>query len=128
MDVSGYFILGYQHYQVKERMWIKADPTFEGLKQVIYEPDERVRIQTTMPDDKNIYQVIERVTLDEDGFWKGTILLNPNLNTLIGGRSTGKSTLLKAIAAVHGSRSIDSDDFVMKHISGVSVQWKDGTD
>lgn len=115
-------------YQVKERMWIKADPTFEGLKQVIYEPDERVRIQTTMPDDKNIYQVIERVTLDEDGFWKGTILLNPNLNTLIGGRSTGKSTLLKAIAAVHGSRSIDSDDFVMKHISGVSVQWKDGTD
>ena len=114
-------------YQIKERMWVKADPTFEGLKQVMYEPDERVRIQTTMPDDKNIYQVIERVTLDEDGFWKGTILFNSNLNTIIGGRSTGKSTLLKAIAAVHGNKSVVSDDFIMKHIKGVSVQWKDGT-
>lgn len=25
--------------------WIKADPTFEGLKQIIYEPDGRVQIQ-----------------------------------------------------------------------------------
>ena len=115
-------------YQVKEKMWIKADPTFEGLKQVIYEPEERVRIQTTMPDDKNIYQVIEQISLDEDPFWKGTIYLNPNLNTIIGGRSTGKSTLLKAIAAVHDNKNVDSDDFVMKHLSGITVHWKDGTD
>ena len=57
-------------YQVKEKMWIKADPTFEGLKQIIYEPEERVRIQTTIPDDKNIYQVIEQVSLDEESFWQ----------------------------------------------------------
>lgn len=114
-------------YQVKERMWVKADPTFEGLKQVLYEPDERVRIQTTMPDDKNIYQVIDSVTLDEDGFWKGTIPLNPNLNTIIGGRSTGKSTLLKAIASAHECKSVDNDDFIKGHVKGVSVKWKDGT-
>jgi len=29
--------------------WIKADPTFEGLKQIIYEPEERVRIQENNP-------------------------------------------------------------------------------
>ena len=29
--------------------WVKADPTFEGLKQIIYEPDERVKIQEKNP-------------------------------------------------------------------------------
>ena len=115
-------------YQIKEKMWVKADPTFEGLKQILYEPDERVRIQTTIPDDKNIYQVIDRISLNEDGFWNGKILLNPNLNTIIGGRSTGKSTLLKAIAAIHDNKGVEKDDFVMSHLDGVSVQWKDGTD
>lgn len=117
-----------RNYQVKEKMWIKANPTFEGLKQVIFEPDERVRIQTTMPDDKNIYQVLDKVVLNEDGFWNDSIYLSPNLNTIIGGRSTGKSTLLKAIAAVHNHNSVDSDDFILKHLRGITVEWKDGTD
>ena len=108
--------------------WIKADPTFEGLKQVMYEPKERVRIQTTIPDDKNIYQVIDKVVLNEEGFWNSTIFLNSNLNTIIGGRSTGKSNLLKAIAAVHNHPSIEDNDFIMKHLGGVTIQWKDGTD
>ena len=29
--------------------WIKADPTFEGLKQIIYEPEGRVCIQKENP-------------------------------------------------------------------------------
>lgn len=29
--------------------WIKADPTFEGLKQILYEPEERVHIQQNDP-------------------------------------------------------------------------------
>ena len=29
--------------------WIKADTTFEGLKQIVYEPEERVRIQESNP-------------------------------------------------------------------------------
>lgn len=33
--------------------WIKADPTFEGLKQTLYEPGDRVRIQALRPDIKN---------------------------------------------------------------------------
>ena len=50
----------------------------------MFEPDDRVRVQATKPDEKNIYQVIDSITLDEDGFWRGTILLNPNLNTIVG--------------------------------------------
>ena len=115
-------------YSVREKMWIKADPTFEGLKQILYEPDERVRIQTTKPDEKNIYHVIDSIRLKEDGFWNNTILLSPNLNTIIGGRSTGKSSLLKAIAAKHGSKDINADDYIRDHLDGVTIQWKDGTD
>lgn len=119
--------------QTKDRLgnckcWIKADTTFEGLKQIMYEPEERIKIQMTKPDDKSIYQVIDSIDLSENGFRHGTIFLNPNLNTIIGGRSTGKSTLLKAIAAKHGSREVDSDDFVRKHLEGVSIKWQDGTD
>lgn len=29
--------------------WIKADPTFEGLKQIVYEPEGRVCIQKENP-------------------------------------------------------------------------------
>ena len=43
--------------------WIKADPTFEGLKQIIYEPEERVRIQEFHPEGKRGYEVIDKVIL-----------------------------------------------------------------
>lgn len=117
-----------KEYSVKEKMWIKADPTFEGLKQILYEPDERVRIQTTKPDEKNVYHVIDSITLNEEGFWNDTLLLNPNLNAIIGGRSTGKSSLLKAIAAKHGSKAVEADDYIRGHLDGVTIQWQDGTD
>ena len=54
--------------------------------------------------------------------------MNPNLNTIIGGRSTGKSTLLKAIAAKHGCKETEQDAFIKSHLHGVSIHWKDGTD
>ena len=118
---------------IKDRLgncktWIKADTTFEGLKQILFEPEDRVRVQSTKPDEKNIYQVIDSVTLDEEGFWHGTILLNPNLNTIVGGRSTGKSSLLKAIAAKHGNKEVDKDDFIRQHLDGITIRWQDGND
>jgi predicted ATP-dependent endonuclease of OLD family len=107
--------------------WIKAIPTFEGLKQILYEPEERVKIQQTKPDEKNLYQVIDSIELDEDEFWRGTIYLNPNLNSIIGGRSTGKSSLLKAIVAKHNPGAIDKDSYIHNHLNGVRVNWKDNS-
>lgn len=77
--------------------WIKADLTFEGLKQILCEPKDRVKIQANKPEEKSGYHVIKSIKID-DKICKQTILLNPNLNTIIGGRSTGKSTLLQLIA------------------------------
>jgi len=106
--------------------WVKADTTFEGFKQILCEPEERVKIQANKPEEKSGYHVIESIELDNK-ICKQTILLNPNLNTIIGGRSTGKSTLLQVIA--HN---------VNKNISGiqkfitdmpqesVKIIWQDG--
>lgn len=85
---------------IKNITWIKADPTFEGLKQIIYEPKDRVRIQTLKPDSKNERHIISEVQFisSDKLFGHQKILLNENLNAIIGGKSSGKSLLLHSIA------------------------------
>src|SRR5262249_2148306 len=43
--------------------WIKADPTFEGLKQILHEPEDRVHIGATPPRASDESKVIESVTI-----------------------------------------------------------------
>ncbi len=97
--------------------WIKANTTFEGLKQILYEPAERVKIQATDPTldyDKSPFteiEILDNVKVfakDENGndikdednivFAKNTIPLNSGLVSIIGGRGTGKSKLIDYIA------------------------------
>ena len=55
------------------------------------------------------------------------ILLNQNLNTIIGGRSTGKSTLLSSIAIkFDDTLNIENKDFIEKLGDNVHVYWRDG--
>ena len=96
---------GYSNYGVfpnNKATWIKADPTFEGFKQIIYEPIQRVCINESIPEEKTPYLVIDKVRfLDRTGtnrFQNKWIELNPNLNVIIGGKSSGKSLLLYHIA------------------------------
>ncbi len=42
--------------------WIKSDTTFDGLKQVVYEP-QRVNLSEINPNQKNNYQYIKEVKL-----------------------------------------------------------------
>lgn len=111
--------------------WIKSDLTFNGLKQILYEPEERVRIQEIEPERKNSYQLIDSITLCEDGFWEDTLYFNKNLNAIIGGRSTGKSTLLASIAKKINPNIILNNDrqnnFVNNHLASVSIKWVDDT-
>jgi len=80
--------------------WIKADPTFDGLKQIIYEPDQRVKLQAEEPDAKEDKLVVDYVAFrsTNDKFTSKPIYLNKNLNVIIGGKSSGKSILLHCIA------------------------------
>ncbi|MGI2854029.1 TrlF family AAA-like ATPase [Shewanella algae] len=88
--------------------WIKADPTFNGLRQVVFEPD-RALISETSPECKPNYQTIKRVRyIDSTGsniFSNKWISFNKDLNTIIGGKSSGKSMLL-----YHVAKAINPDE------------------
>lgn len=96
--------------------WIKADPTFEGLKQIIYEPEERVRIQENNPQNDYPKYYFSKIIIKETNIFDESIVkfkeneieLNPNLIAIIGGRGTGKSLLLDAIAKTF--KKIDGND------------------
>lgn len=85
--------------------WIKADPTFEGLRQVIFEPKDRVRIQEKNPQDEFKRPYFSRFRIGAGPVFVGSqlqydnsdILLNPNLVSIIGGRGSGKSVLLGSL-------------------------------
>ena len=80
--------------------WVKADPNFEGLKQVVFEPLERSRIQQGKPDTKDPKMLLSSVRFvgTSKVFSNEPIYLNENLNVIIGGYSSGKSLLLNHIA------------------------------
>ncbi|WP_371189566.1 TrlF family AAA-like ATPase [Thalassotalea maritima] len=95
----------------KRYCWIKADPTFNGLKQVVFEPD-RAFIGELSPETKAEYQTIKRVRyIDNSGsnrFSKKWIPFNKDLNTIIGGKSSGKSMLLYHIAKTINPNEVSS--------------------
>ena len=111
--------------------WIKADTTFEGLRQIKYEPTARVRIQVAPPEEKRSYHVIDKVILDHNNFGKQEILFNEGLNVIIGGRSSGKSLLLGTIAKLaDGTITVkkgkpDYDQFVESIALHSKLVWKD---
>lgn len=99
--------------------WIKADLTFEGLKQIIFEPEHRICVGIGKPVRTDNELIIDRIEYDGD-----TILLSDNLNTIIGGRSTGKSTLLNSIAyKLNDSES--KNKYTYKDMENFHVFWKD---
>jgi predicted ATPase len=111
--------------------WIKADPTFNGLKQIFYEPIERVEISKSKPEDKSGYRVIESVTIEHNDFQNEILYFNENLNSIIGGRSSGKSLLLGAIAKKLDTETlvkenIDYEKYVVSVSENLTINWKDG--
>ncbi|MEF2765759.1 MAG: hypothetical protein U0N43_10815 [Mediterraneibacter sp.] len=114
----------------KRYCWIKADPTFNGFRQVLYEPQDRVRISSIKPEMKPDYQVIDRVEILDKDFSSAPIYFNDRLTCIIGGKSTGKSLLLHNMASAidpnQVSEKIDVTKNNNKTIKDVKVYWKDG--
>lgn len=112
--------------------WIKSDTTFEGLKQTLYEPEERVKIQETNPaldfekftfteiEIANPVSVFQNEPLQ---FEKTTIPINQNLVTIIGGRGAGKSVLINYFA--NGFKQFGSSEKSVFNLSAdFKVKWK----
>ncbi len=118
--------------------WIKADPTFEGLKQIICEPEERVCIQDNSPDDdfsklyiKNINANGEIFSGEAVNFNSVSLDLNKNLVALIGGRGTGKSLILDSLLKSFENSKVITDERYNNINSDnitTTIRKTDGTD
>lgn len=107
----------------KEITWVKADPTYEGLMQTLIEPGERVRISPTKPDSKEPYKVIRAVKFSgSKDFPSNTIELNPNLCSVIGSRSSGKSSLLAYMAySINKNETLDRQRLSMDGVKEANI-------
>lgn len=114
--------------------WIKADPTFEGFRQVLYEPESRVHIGPTPPLHHDKARVISAVRLsDSDGWFDETeIPLNAGLVSVIGQKGSGKSALAELIAYTCGSWVTDEPGSFLRRAGSylqkmhVELEWADG--
>ncbi len=104
--------------------WLKANPTFEGLKQVINEPKDRVFIGEIPPKLKlvqlNKDKFIENIEINKtsesklvDKWFENTnsIPLNSGLIAIIGNKGNGKSALADIIALSGNVKLPDGDWF-----------------
>lgn len=117
--------------------WVKSEHTFEGIRQVLFEP-ERICIQESAPINKINYQIMKEIRLidRENNLFQNEyrIGLNSDLNAIIGGKSSGKSLLLyhlaKSTMEVDKFRKLSETDGFQKYddlpIDDLEVFWEDG--
>lgn len=101
--------------------WIKADPTFAGLRQTLTEPasrvfigsrpDELLRVESDPTRYISAIELSRSATVQDDHQWFGDRLLplNSGLVAIIGNKGGGKSALADIIA--HAGRSRQSNHF-----------------
>jgi len=108
--------------------WIKmSEVSIEGLRQAFLDPRSRIRLnpQQGKLEPEEHAELVEIAW--QGGFLDGaTVRLNPNLNVLIGGRGTGKSTIVESIRAVLGLAPI-GDEATKAHEGIVRHVLRSGT-
>src|SRR3989344_535916 len=112
----------------KKFSWIKSEKTFEGLKQVLYDPQSRVKIQDRNPSDSKAERVvIDKITYKDSSNNEKIVYFNKDLNSIIGVRGSGKSTLLKNLAQkIDLSQFGEKDKKAPYPLSAFNVEWADG--
>jgi hypothetical protein len=94
--------------------WIKADPTFAGLKRILREPDSRVFIGREPPaldrQRRNTTRYCDLISFTKksdsilDEYWfSGDVPLNTGLVAVIGNKGSGKSALADSLGLVGNS-------------------------
>ena len=138
-----------RHYIVKHKLWMKSNPTFEGLLQCLYHPKERVYVgempplleRETRDKRSNIESIsvkqIENPKNDIVKWFDFNITLNSGLVAIIGNKGSGKSALSDIIGHLCKSSNMGHASFLSQnrfrkspknysndYIS--SITWKDG--
>jgi len=92
----------------KHASWIKlASPTAESIRQAMLAPDSRIRHEE--PKLPNV--IITKLTIEGANYVQnGDYHLNQQMNSVIGGRGAGKSSLLEYIRFALGCSAIDTKE------------------
>jgi hypothetical protein len=105
--------------------WVKmTEPSLEGLRQAFLDPYSRIRLVSD--DEAESHTEFQTMT------WKGGFLdgcglpFNENLNVLVGGRGTGKSTIVESLRYVLGLEPLGPDAKKM-HDGIIGHVLKNGT-
>ncbi|MDD2810435.1 TrlF family AAA-like ATPase [Rhodoferax sp.] len=141
---------GYGDFPSGKKTWIKADPSFRGLKQAILEPAKRSFIGEIPPKlreiDSNKTYYIDSIEVSKIGDKAGVgrwldgcdIPLNPDLVAIIGNKGSGKSALADVIATLGHSKQSKHFSFLKKerflgksgeparHFTG-TLTWRDAS-
>ena len=116
-----------RNYAYKEKLWIKANPTFEGLLQCIYQPKERVFVGTIPPaldrERKNGRSNIAKISAKRVPNPNNTIYnwldfdleLNSGLVAIIGNKGSGKSALSDILGHLCKCSTMPSASFLNKN-------------
>ncbi|NAX45406.1 PHP domain-containing protein, partial [Photobacterium halotolerans] len=112
-------------YQIKQKLWLKGEPSFKGLKYALNEPESRFYIgdepeilkRVRENPTKYIKSINIRRTGKEDinsiWFEDISIPMNSELVTVIGHKGSGKSALSDILAIC--SDAEHSDDYIFLH-------------
>lgn len=103
--------------------WVKGDPTFEGLKLVLVEPDERIFIgekpESLKVVEKNPTKYIKSIRINKksksslkEKWFETEIEFNHGLVAIIGNKGSGKSALTDVIGLLGNSRNQESFSFL----------------
>lgn len=102
--------------------WIKmSEVSVEGLRQAFLDPKSRIRLASdTLPEDHAEFMALAW----QGGFLDGAAVhFNENLNVLVGGRGTGKSTVIESLRYVLGLDPLGEDarkahEGILRHVLG----------
>ena len=99
--------------------WIRGDLTFETLRQVVIEPEDRVSIGPTVPPGPIPSETLLKIDI-EDAPWLATpsLPLNPRLITIIGSKGSGKTALMEFLAAGASALSTAQEESSFLHRAG----------
>ncbi|MFC6292451.1 hypothetical protein BHU61_09465 [Macrococcus epidermidis] len=123
-----------KEYDKEKSTFIKSDLTFKGLKSILIEPLSRVHIGEKHPDIKLESKVIDTIELNHEYFGGQKLKFNPYLNTIIGGRSSGKSLLLSILAKKSNDsitvkkNNVDYNNLVHEISNKTIIKSKDGNE
>ncbi len=131
--------------------WIKADPTFHGLKQIIHEPKDRVFIGDRPPVwdrvESNKTQYIKSLSIDHADHRKGQMdewfngvrmEFSKELVAIIGNKGSGKSAVADIISLLGDTKQKQEDfsfltgkKFLANKLAenfSARLQWESGTE